>query len=73
MDVLYTSNKLVQFIYGEASFKEYFKLDDAMEEDPALRVEFRALYDSVKNLPTLSLNPSSKTLENILTYSKENL
>ena len=73
MDVLYTSNKLVQFIYGEASFKEYFELDDAMTEDPALRVEFRALYDAVKSLPKVNLKPSSKALENILTYSKENL
>jgi len=73
MDVLYTSNKLVQFIYGEASFKEYFELDDAMTSDPALRVEFRTLYDAVQSLPKITLNPSGKTLENILTFSKENL
>ncbi len=62
----YTPNKLIQIIYGEAPLQEYFALDDAMNADPALRSEFRQLYDGYKMLQNLSLAPSSKSIEKIL-------
>lgn len=73
MDKIYTSNKLVQIIYGEAPFQEYFDLDDAMAADPALRTEFKHIYDAVAQLPKVSLTPSEDIINNILSISKENL
>ncbi len=73
MDILYTSNKLIQIIYGEAELNEYFQLDDAMAEDPAIRIEFRKLYDAVQSLPQVKLTPSKEILQNILSISKNNL
>jgi len=72
MDKRYTSNKLVQIIYGEAPFQEYFDLDDAMEADPAIRTEFKHIYDAVKSLPEVKMNPSQKIIDNILSISKDN-
>lgn len=69
----YTLNKLVKIIYGEASFEEYFQLDDEMQADPALRIEFRQLYDSFKSMPKANLKPSETSIHNILNYSKEQL
>lgn len=73
MDKRYTSNKLVQIIYGEAPFQEYFDLDDAMQADPAIRTEFKYIYDAVNLLPKVSLTPSEDIINNILSISKENL
>jgi len=73
MDKRYTSNKLVQIIYGEAPFKEYFELDDAMESDPALRIEFRNLYDAVQLLPKVTITPSKDIIDGLISISKENL
>lgn len=70
MENNYTSNQLVQFIYGEATFAQYFELDDAMERDPALRTEFRYLYDSFSSLPEIKMGPSKTTVNNILELSK---
>ncbi len=73
MENNYNLNKLVSIIYGEASFEEYFSLDDKMQADPALRIEFRRLYDSFQELDKISLNPSENVINNILQYSKDQL
>jgi len=73
MEKHYNRNKLVSIIYGEASFEEYFELDDKMQADPAIRIEFRRLYDSVQQLNKISLNPSKNIINNILQYSKDQL
>lgn len=65
----YTPEKLIQIIYGEASFSEYFDLDDAMQSNPDLRMEFRELYESFQLLESIKLGPSNKTLNHILDYA----
>jgi len=73
MENNYNLNKLVSIIYGEASFEEYFKLDEQMQADPAIRIEFRRLYDSFQELDKISLSPSKNVINNILQYSKDQL
>jgi hypothetical protein len=70
MDKIYNSNKLVQIIYGEAPFSDYFGLDDAMQADPAIRTEFRHIYDMVNSLPEVKINPSQLVINNLLSISK---
>ena len=66
----FTQNYLLEIIYGERSFKEYVELDDAFIADPALRQEFRMLYDAQQALPKLNLSPDIQSINNILNYSK---
>ncbi len=66
----FTQNYLLEFIYGERSLSEYFQLDDHFDADPALRTEFRILYDAYKALPKIEVSPSENCLEGILKYSR---
>ncbi len=70
MEQSFTQNQLLEFIYGERPLKDYADLDDAFCADPALRYEFRMLYDSYAELPVYKLNPRNKSIQDILSYSK---
>ncbi len=70
MDILYTENSLLQFIYGEKTLSEYADLDDSMNADPVLRTTFRDLYDDVASMPDISLSPSDTAVLSILKYSR---
>lgn len=65
----YTPEKLIQIIYGEAPFSDYFDLDDAMQCDPDLRFEFREMYETFQLLESITFGPSDKTTKSILNYA----
>lgn len=69
MAQIYTPEKLIEIIYGEAPFSDYFDLDEAMQANPDLRCEFRELYDSYKLLDSITFGPSTGTINNILNYA----
>ena len=67
----YTEDKLVQFIYGEASFFEHFEIENAIENDHALRKVYRKLKKSISLLPKVSFYPSKTIINKVLKYNKE--
>lgn len=66
----YTQESLVRFIYRETTVCEHFEIQDAIENDPTLKKQFKALFEAFKNLPKVVFSPSRNCIEQILNYNK---
>lgn len=66
-----TQLDLVRFIYKETSIMETLAICEALSEDPLLKEEYEALYDSYLQLPKAKFNPRPSALQNILSYSEQ--
>lgn len=71
MEQSYTDLDLIRFIYGEVEICEYFEMDFAIAENPNLKAEFDALKETTKLLPKINHAPATKSLNNILAYSRK--
>jgi hypothetical protein len=64
-----TEDALVQYMYREMPADEAVEMAHLLEEDPELHAMFAALMAAKTQLPKVQFNPSSTTIQNILTYS----
>lgn len=70
MEQNYTSEQLVQFIYNDLTITEHFEVQDAIENDAKLKLEYASLYNAYKELPKVQFRPADQTVDAILAYSK---
>ena len=65
----YTENQLIQYIYGELSIFDKFEIEDAIENDEYLALDYKTLYSAYKYLPKVQFAPTEKSIANIIKYS----
>ena len=70
MEQNYTSEHLVQFIYNDLTLTEHFEVQDAIENDTTLKLEYAQLYNAYKDLPKVQFRPADQTVNAVLAYSK---
>jgi len=66
----FTKNHLVKFIYKETSAAENMAVNEALDADPSLAGAYEDLLQGKQQLPKVTFNPSSSTIQNILKYSE---
>lgn len=72
MEQNYTSNHLIQFIYNDLSVSDHFEVQDAIENNAQLKLEYAMLYNAYKQLPKVTFRPDNLSVNAILAYSKNN-
>ncbi len=71
MKQTFTSEHLLRYIYRETATSETLAIEAALREDDQLWDKYEGLHASYRQLPKATFRPSSKTIQNILTYSKQ--
>ena len=66
----FTQNDLIRFIYKETSVRETLAIQEALNSDFDLFVEFQELYQAYLQLPKATFSPSKSTIQEILQYSQ---
>jgi hypothetical protein len=64
-----TEDALVQYMYREMPADDAAEMAHLLDEDPELHAMFTDLMNAKTQLPKVQFNPSSTTIQNILTYS----
>lgn len=67
----YTEEDLIRFIYQEVEICEHFEIDYAVENNPNLKEDYKALKETADMLPKFDLSPSDQSVMNILNYNKK--
>lgn len=73
MEQCYTSEKLIQFIYGECDLFERLEIENALLHDLGLRGEYDSLHASYKKLPKVLFSPTTETVNTILAFASSQL
>ena len=71
MKQTYTKNHLLKYLYRETSLSETLAIEEALVEDRNLFEELQGLKEAYSQLPKVKFNPSSSTIDKILSYSKQ--
>ena len=66
----FTQDDIVRYIYQETTKEENIEIEQAMLFDEALANEYAELSDVVSSLNGIQKDPSQKTIDSILNYSK---
>jgi len=69
----YTTQNLIQFIYGECDLFQKLETEFALENDPELRREYDNLVGAYNDLPKIKFSPSKSTVKSILEFASNNL
>lgn len=69
MEIEFTLNNLVRFIYKETSASETLAIQEALQDDISLRRRYSELKNAHDMLPKVKFNPSTNALKNIMRYS----
>lgn len=67
---VFTQTDLIRYLYQETTEEEKKEIDKALERDPELNSLFTELSSVVGELHCASLEPSEKTVQNILSISR---
>jgi hypothetical protein len=67
----FTSEDLLQYIYGETSTAKTAAIKAALEIDWSLQEKLALLTSSKTELENVNFSPSSKSIENILNYAQK--
>jgi hypothetical protein len=70
MEQDYTQNQIIRYLYKEVNVFEHFEIEDAIEFNPTVRDQYKVIKKSFDQLAGLSMMPSSRSIKNILGYSK---
>jgi len=70
MTKTFTQNDLIRYYYNETSEKESSKIQNALICDPILQDQYKEICRLLKQLNNVQLEPSEKSIEAILKYSK---
>lgn len=68
---IYTEDDLLNYIYKETNPQESLSIENAINEDDALRTIYLELLEGIDLLNKTYFRPSEITLENILQKAKE--
>ena len=71
MNKTFTTEDLIKFYYSETPALEAIELLECMENDLFLNKEYTQIERSLDQLNGLKMNPSNKSVFNILRYSME--
>jgi len=66
----FTQDDLVRYIYKETTIEENFEIEQALIFDEALADDYAAMKDVVKSLDAIQKEPSDRSVETILSFSK---
>lgn len=67
---VFTQTDLIRYLYQETTEEERKEIDKALKRDPELNSLFTELSAVMTDLDCATLNPSDKTVQNILSYSR---
>jgi len=67
----FTSDDLLQYIYGETSTAKTAAIKAALQNDWSLNEKLELLMTSKKELEAVSFSPSAKSIDNILKYAEK--
>lgn len=70
MTKTFTQNDLIRFIYQETTEEETKEINLGLAADPELQRQFRELMLSRNALDKARLEPSSRTIDQILDYAR---
>jgi len=70
MDLRFTKNDLIRYIYKETSVAETLAINEALNSDTTLYMKYRTLLQGYQQLPKAKFSPSNNTIQNILKYSQ---
>jgi len=70
---IYTEDDLLNYIYKETNPQDSLSIENAINEDDALRTIYLELLEGIDLLNKTYFRPSEITLENILQKAKEGL
>ena len=70
MTKTFTQSDLIRFIYLETTEEETHEINRALPSDPELQRQYRELMLSKNSLDKARLEPSAKSVENILQYAR---
>ena len=67
----YTFNFLIKYLYGETGILKKLEIENAIENDNAIKKEFTKLKSAYKKLPKVSFYPTDNSIKKILEYSSQ--
>lgn len=70
MTKTFTQDDVIRYIYNETTAEENLAIAQALITDEMLMDEYKQLSASIDSLNSTMLEPSEKTITNILNYSK---
>ncbi len=70
MDLRFTKNDLIRYIYKETSVAETLAINEALNSNTKLYMKYRDLLQGYRQLPKAKFSPSSNAIQNILKYSQ---
>ncbi|MBK9151949.1 MAG: hypothetical protein IPM26_13570 [Saprospiraceae bacterium] len=65
----YTESQLLRFYYKECDLFERLEIEFALAEDSTLCEDYKAMCQTLNELPKAHFSPKKKTLDAILAYS----
>ena len=71
MNLKFTLNHLIKYIYRETSIAETMAINEALHDDFELREKYQELLLGFQQLPKVKFNPSPAAIQNILKYSEQ--
>lgn len=66
MDVTFTEESIIRYIYKETDIAERFEIENAIENDSKINRAFQKLFGAYLSLPRVLFRPSEKAVNNIL-------
>ena len=70
MDLKFTKNDLIRYIYKETSVTETLAINEALSSNPKLESKHQELLQGFQQLPKAKFSPSASAIQNILRYSQ---
>ena len=68
---VFTQTDLIRYLYRETTEEEKKEIDKALRRDEELKAVYAELRSVVKDLNSSHAEPSSQTILNILSYSRD--
>ena len=70
MTQTFTQDDLIRYIYHETTEKETREIDRALICDSELQKQYKELVSTKKQLDTVRMEPSERTINSILNYAR---
>ena len=70
MELKFTKNDLIRYIYKETSVAETLAINEALRSNPEMHVKYQELLQGYQQLPKAKFSPSASAIQNILRYSQ---
>ncbi|MEZ4946839.1 MAG: hypothetical protein R2804_14980 [Cyclobacteriaceae bacterium] len=70
MTQTFTQDDLIRYIYHETTEKETREIDRALICDSELQKQYKELVTTKKQLDTIRMEPSERTINGILNYAR---